>query len=182
MSKSKGIIGTPVNYVGPKAAFIGNREGYGSLDLPKGYVGGSDTTASQFEGDQRGNRQVEEANGMAPGTLGTRARTVLGNPDEASRTRLADRYGKNLSGGGPIDMNDSKANGDGVLFDGVKRSHDYTATPSDVLDSPVRKGAQMPQNDASIKLNEIRNGQGDTWGADDAIEDSLVKADGVLGR
>jgi hypothetical protein len=183
MSKTKGIVlgQGHVNRVSPSGAIIGNREGYGAKILPKGYEGGSDTVSSQFEGDQMGNRQVEAANGWAQGTLGTRAQTVRGNPDETSITRADYRYGVSPIAGG-VDLNNPRANGNGVVFDGVKRSDDYTATPQKSLDSPVMAGAQMPQNDASIKLNEIRNGKGSYWGADEAIEDSVVKVGGVLSK
>jgi hypothetical protein len=175
MSKGTVIRGTPVHTI---------RSGGSGINpgKPAGFNTGAETVPDRFEGAQRGNRQVEADNGWPANSLGSTYNSDAGNPGDASRTRLADRYGKNKSGGGPIDMNDPKANGNGIMFDGVKQSLDYLPTTSDVMDSPVPKGAQMPQDDASIKLNEIRNGQGDYWKADDVIEDSLVKADGVMAR
>lgn len=175
MSKSKVVYGTPVNSIRSGASGI-------NPGKPAGFNTGAQTVPDIFEGDQRGNRQVEKENGWPANSLGSTYNSDPGNPGDASRTRLADRYGKNRSGAGPIDMNDPKANGNGVIFDGVSRARDYTATPSDVMDSPVPKGAQQPQDDASIKLNELRNGEGSYWGADDAIEDSLLKGGGTLSR
>jgi hypothetical protein len=175
MSKGRVVHGTPVNTIRSGGAGI-------NPGKPAGFKTGAQTVPDRFEGAQRGNRQVEADNGWPANSLGSTYNSDAGNPGDASRTRLADRYGKNVSGAGPIDMNDPKANGNGVMFDGVKQSHDYTATPADVMDSPVPKGAQKPQDDASIELNEIRNGVGKDYGANDVIEDSLLKADGVMAR
>jgi hypothetical protein len=173
--KGKVVYGTPVNTIRSGGAGI-------NPGKPAGFKTGAETVPDRFEGDQRGNRQVEAENGWPANTLGSTYNSDAGNPGDASRTRLADRYGKNASGAGPIDMNDPKANGNGVIFDGVKQSQDYLPATSNVMDSPVPKGAQQPLHDDSLKVNEIKSGQGDYWGADDAIEDSLVKADGVMSR
>jgi len=176
MSKGRVVHGTPVNTI-RNAGAAGINPG-----KPAGFNTGAETVPDRFEGDQRGNRQVEQQNGWPSNTLGSTYNSDAGNPGNASRTRLADRYGKNLSGAGPVDMNDPRANGNGVIFDGVKPESDYIATPANLVDSPVPKGAQRPIPDATIKINDIRSGEGEYWGADDAIEDSVLKADGVLAR
>jgi hypothetical protein len=175
MSKGRVVHGTPINSIKSGGAGI-------SAGKPAGFQTGAETVPDRFEGAQRGNRQVEADNGWPANSLGSTYNSDAGNPGDASRTRLAAPYGVNKSGGGPIDMNDPKANGNGVVFDGVKQSRDYIATPSNVMDSPVPQGSQKPQDDASIKLNEIRNGVGKDYGADDVIEDQLLKGGGVLSR
>ena len=144
---------------------------------PAGFQTGAETVPDRFEGDQTGNRQVEKANGWPANSLGSTYNSERGNPGDARRARPTEV----ISESGQR-HNDPRSNGDGVLFDGVRRERDYIATPSNVLDSPVPKGAQQPEDDASIKLNEIRNGVGKDYGANDAIEDSLVKAGGTMSR
>jgi hypothetical protein len=144
---------------------------------PHGFQTGAETVPDRFEGDQTGNRQVEKANGWPANKLGSTYNSDAGNPGDARRERPTEV----ISESGQR-HNDPRSNGNGVMFDGVKQSRDYMPTAADVLDSPVPKGAQQPEDDASIKLNEIRNGVGKDYGADDVIEDSLVKADGVMAR
>lgn len=170
MSKSKVVYGTPVNTIRSGGAGI-------NPGKPAGFNTGAETVPDRFEGDQRGNRQVEAENGWPANSLGSTYNSDRGNPGDA----LTKRPTEVISEGGQR-HNDFRSNGNGVMFDGVKQSSDYFGKEADVLDSPVPKGAQMPEHDASIKLNEIRNGQGSYWGADDVIEDSLVKADGVMSR
>ena len=51
--KSRQVVrGTPINFVGPAGAFIGNREGFNKKMIPDGFRGGATTVANQFEGDQ----------------------------------------------------------------------------------------------------------------------------------
>jgi len=135
--------------------------------------GMSGTVNRQFEGDQRSNREEGHS-------TGTPYQSMDGNGPETRRVVSSGKYGMVIGESG--DNQNPKDNGNGVLFDGVKRERDYIATPSNVMDSPVPEGAQKPQDDASIKLNELRNGEGSYWGADDVIEDSLLKADGVMSR
>jgi len=112
---------------------------------------------------------------------GTPYHSMDGNGPETRRVRSSDRYGMvETPAAGNQALNTS--NGNGVLFDDVKREDDYFGKEVGVMDSPVPEGSQQPQHDASIKLNELRNGKGKYWGANDVIEDSLLKADGVMSR
>jgi hypothetical protein len=164
--KQSTVRGTPINSI--KAT---NSQGMNHGAKPKGYHG---TVNKQFEGDQKGNDQE----GISTGTP---YQSLDGNGPESKRVRSSDKFGK-VTTASEGDQAEPDSNGNGVLFDGVKRERDYIATPSNVMDSPVPEGAQKPQDDASIKLNELRNGQGKYWGADDVIEDSLLKAEGVMSR
>jgi hypothetical protein len=136
----------------------------------------------QFEGSQEGNRQVAREMSGNP-NLGSTYNSDAGNPGDASRTRLADRYGVNKSGGGPIDMNDSAANGNGVVFDGVSPAHGMRAgNQPQTLDSPVPVGAQRPAQDAPRTLDNLRSGVGKDWSRDDGPKDSLLRNEGVMDR
>src|ERR1700687_603226 len=98
------VRGTPINHVGPSAALVGGKEGYGASGSPPGYDG--QTTKDQYRGTGFDTTQ-------GPGTP---YNTQQGNPDEAMRTASSGRYGVSPGAGG-VDMNDPKANGDGVVFD-----------------------------------------------------------------
>jgi len=137
-------------------------------------AGMSGTVNRQFEGDQKINREE----GISTGTP---YHSEDGNGPESKRVRSSDRYGiVETPSEGNQALNTS--NGNGILFDRVKREDDYFGKEDEMMDSPVPQGAQQPQHDSSLKLNELRNGKGKYWGADDAIEDSLLKADGVMSR
>lgn len=163
--KQSTVRGTPIHSI--KAP---NTQGM-RAGKPEGFSG---TVNRQFEGDQKSNREEGHS-------TGTPYHSEDGNPPGASRMRSSDKFGRvDTPAAGDQAFNTS--NGNGVLFDDVKREDDYIGKESDVKDSPVPEGAQQPQHDASIKLNELRNGKGSYWGADDVIEDSLLKADGVISR
>jgi hypothetical protein len=163
--KSSSVRGTPINSI--KAS---NTQGMAHGAKPGGMSG---TVNRQFEGDQRSNREEGHS-------TGTPYQSMDGNGPETRITRSSGKYGMVIGESG--DNQNPRDNGNGVVFNGVKRENDYLATPSNVTDSPVPEGSQKPQDNASLKLNELRNGQGKYWGADDAIEDSLLKADGVMSR
>jgi hypothetical protein len=164
--KQSTVRGTPIHSV--KA---GNAQGMNHGAKPEGMSG---TVNRQFEGDQKINRQE----GISTGTP---YQSMDGNGPETRRVRSSDKFGKVMTPAAG-DQAEHDSNGNGVLFDRIERSEDYIGKIANVMDSPVPVGAQQPQHDASLKLNELRNGQGKYWGADDAIEDSLLEADGVMSR
>lgn len=163
--KQSTVRGTPINSI--KAP---NNQGM-RAGKPEGMSG---TVNRQFEGDQKINRQE----GISTGTPYV---SQDGNGPETKRVRSSDKFGK-VDSGAAGDQAFNTSNGNGVMFDSVKREDDYFGKEERIMDSPVPEGAQQPQHDASIKLNELRNGEGSYWGADDVIEDSLLKADGVMSR
>jgi len=171
-SGMKSVRGTQVNHVNSRGAFIGNKEGFGSVPprLPKGYSG---TVNQQYEGDQKGNQQV----GIAGGTP---ARSELGNPDEASRVRFQGRYGVSPGGGGN-DYNNPAANGNGVVLDGMSREEGYTPPNAATLDSPVRAGSPVFDTRTIRDENVAHLGQGIGARPSQAADD-LVKIGGVMGK
>jgi hypothetical protein len=164
--KPSSVVGTPFHSI--KAS---NSQGMMHGAKPSGMSG---TVNRQFEGDQRINREE----GISTGTP---YQSQDGNGPETKVTRSHGLYGdvETPSAGNQASPT---SNGNGVILDGIDRARDYTAKPRPAMDSPVPEGSQKPQDNASIKLNEIRNGQGKYWGADDAIEDNIVAAGGVLSR
>jgi hypothetical protein len=149
---------------------------------PAGFKTGAETVPDRFEGDQRGNRQVEADNGWPANKLGSTYNSDPGNPGDASRTRLADRYGKNVSGAGPIDQNDPKANGNGVILDGMNRGKGYEPPTMRTTDSPVRDDAPFFDTSTIREENLAHLGRGEGV-SDDLVEDDLVRIDGgVLSR
>ncbi len=168
MSKSKGIVGTPVNFIGPAGAALGNAEGR-TPGVPAGYSG---TVNRQFEGDQ--SQQLNPRSG-------TPLQDRDSNPDQYMRIASSGRYGVSPGAGG-VDMNNPNSNGNGVAFDKINRAKDYTPYNAPAMDSPVRDGKQMPLPDASIKTNAIRNGVGESFAANEATPDQLVKVGGVMSR
>jgi hypothetical protein len=163
--KPSSVIGTPFHSI--KAS---NSQGMMHGAKPSGMSG---TVNRQFEGDQKINREE----GISTGTP---YQSRDGNGPETIITRSHGLYGMVIGESG--DNQNPKDNGNGVILDGIDRARDYTAKPRPNLDSPVPEGSQKPQSNASIKLNEIRNGEGKYWGADDVIEDHLLKANGVMSR
>jgi hypothetical protein len=164
--KQSTVRGTPINSI--KAS---NSQGMNHGAKPGGMSG---TVNRQFEGDQKSNREEGHS-------TGTPYQSMDGNGPETSRMRSRDKFGR-VTTASEGDQAEPTSNGNGVLFDRVEQSSDYMGKDADVMDSPVPEGAQQPQHDASIKLNELRNGKGKYWGADDVIEDSLLKADGIMSR
>jgi hypothetical protein len=167
---TKSVRGTPVNHVGPKGALIGNKEGYGAKAGPKGMSG---TVNKQYEGDQKGNREV----GISTGTP---YQSQYGNPDETSVTREDHRYGVSLGAGGQ-DYNDPKANGDGTMFADMSRAEGYTPPNARTADSPVRKGSPVfdTHDIRAENLSHIGEGIG---AAPSQAADDLVKIGGVMGK
>jgi hypothetical protein len=149
MSKSKGIHGTPYNFVGPAGALVGNREGF-TPGIPKGYQGGAGTVLDQFEGDQSAQPNPRS---------GTPYQDRDGNPDESMRTAFAGRYGVSPGAGG-VDMNDPKANGNGVLFDGMSRANALDAGGPATTDSPVSRDAPTFSGRDMVVENQAHLGTG----------------------
>ena len=172
--KSRSVWGTPENHI---------RSGSGNSinpGKPAGYDGGSGTVRNQFEGDQRGNKQVREQGNLPP--LGTEYQSDRGNPSGASTTRADHRYGVVLGENGQ-DLNNPSSNGNGVLFDGVTRDTGYRANPQPPnLDSPVPGGSQKPARDGPITLADLRSGVGEYWGRGDGPKDSLLENGGVMSK
>ena len=169
MSRSKGVHGTPVNFVGPAGAFVGSREGF-----TPGVASGLDgtTTLRQYKGDQ--SQQLNPRSG-------TPLQDRAGNPDEFMRTASSGRYGVSPGAGG-VEMNSAVANGNGVLFDGVSEIRDYLPRPTAALDSPVPDGKQMPNTNSSDTLNALRNGSGKDYSGSKEIPDQIVSVGGVMSR
>ena len=163
--KSSSVRGTPIRSISAD-----NGQGFNSRPKPGGLSG---TVNRQFEGDQKINRQE----GISTGTPYQSGSVNDDLPPKTTRSK----YGM-VDTPAAGDQAQHTSNGNGVLFNGVEQSNDYLPNLKDVMDSPVPEGAQMPQDDASLKLNEIRNGKGSYWGSDDAIQDSIVKAGGVISR
>lgn len=179
--KSRVIQGTPVNHVGPAGAIIGNKEGFGAKGTPANYPGGAGTVKNQFEGDQRGNRQVEEINGWPAGTLGTPARSQRGNVDEFSRTRADGPYGVSPVQGNQ-DLNSSDANGNGVVFDGMARESGYQPQAMAAMDSPVKPDAPK-FNPRTIRQENLAHlGQGIGAEPAQAGDDLKAISGGVMSR
>lgn len=167
MSKSKGTFGTPVNHIGPTGAAVGSSQGR-TPGVPAGMSG--TTTKDQFRGSAIDTRP-------APGS-GTPYQDRDGNPDETSRTVSQGRYGVSPGAGG-VDMNDPKANGTGVVFDGAKSSNGYMPNPGPALDSPVSKAAPYFEGRSVEQENRAHLGQGNQ----DAARDDLRQIPGgVMGR
>jgi hypothetical protein len=172
--KSTTVKGTPVNHVSSRGALIGAREGYASVPpaTPKGMSG---TVNKQFEGDQKGNRQVEQETGVK---YGTSYNSNLGNPDEAVRVRADHRYGVIPVNGGQ-DMNASSSNGNGVILDHMSRDKGYQPKDAHTMDSPVHDDAPFFDT-RTIKQENAAHMGGNT--APGLIEDDLVRAGGVMSR
>src|SRR5277367_4608821 len=162
--KPSSVIGTPFHSI--KAS---NNQGMNHGAKPSGMSG---TVNRQFEGDQKINREE----GISTGTP---YQSMDGNGPETSRMRSHGKFG-DVETPAAGNQAEHTSNGNGVIFDGIERARDYMARPRPAMDSPVPEGSQKPQSNASIKLNEIRNGEGEYWGANDVIEDHLLAANGVM--
>lgn len=165
--KSTTRIGTPVNFVGPKSAYIGSAEGR-TPGVAPGYSG--KTVADQYNGSGIDTRPGYPA--------GTPYQDKEGNPDEARRVASQHRYGVSPGGGG-VDYNDPAANGSGVVFDGCTTANgNMPKSPGSYPDSPVSKDAPWFEGRNIAEENRAHLGQGNT----EAAEPSLVKIGGVMGR
>ena len=130
--KSSSVRGTPYTHVTNTRS-----EGMMHGAKPKGMSG---TVNKQFEGDQKGNRQV----GIAQGTP---YQSMDGNSDEFVRVRSRDKYGKVIDDAAGDQANHLN-NGNGVILDGIAREMGYTPMAAATMDSPVMMGA--PRFDARI--------------------------------
>lgn len=174
MSKGRVVYGTPVNTI--KSGGAGINPG-----KPAGFKTGAETVPDRFEGDQRGTRQVERANGWPANSLGSTYNSDAGNPGDALRTRADHRYGVIDVNGGQ-DMNSPASNGNGVILDGMNRGKGYQPPTMRTTDSPVRDDA--PFFDTSTireeNLEHLGRGKGVS---PDQVDDDLVGIDGgVLSR
>ena len=164
--KSSTVMGTPIRHIGASG-------GEGQMAGKPGGMSG--TVNRQFEGDQKGNREL----GIASGTP---YNSVNGNPPGAKRVRSSSKYGPvmdSLAGNQADHLN----NGTGVLFDGPS---DATGMrPSNqppTMDSPVPMGAQAPvPNAPRIKAN-LCSGIGDYWTGNTGPKDAIIENNGVMSR
>lgn len=163
MSKTKGTFGTPVNHVGPKGAFIGNAQGR-TPGLPPGTSG--KTVLDQYGGSGIDTRPAPNS--------GTPYQDRDGNADESRRVAFQGRYGVSPGAGG-VDMNDPKANGSGVVFDGATRQNGYAARPAPGMDTPVSRDAPMFDGRTVEQENAAHLGTGNESG-----RDGLVSGGGVM--
>ncbi len=163
--KSSSVRGTPVRHIGNTA-----HEGMSGAK-PSGMSG---TVNRQFEGDQSGNRQT----GLKTGTP---FNSRNGNSDEFSRTRSSDRKGGMVIDDAAGNQNDPKANGNGVLFDGVSRATDYLARDAGAMDSPVPLGAPILRHGAIRTENIEHLGQG-IGASPSQAGDEILSIGGVMSR
>lgn len=171
--KSSTTRGTPINHYGPGGGGANRNEGYNPVEKPKGFSG---TVNKQFEGDQKGNRQE----GIASGTP---YESKHGNPDEFHRVRSHGPKGGVVLSENGMNMNDPRANGNGVIFDGVSQATGYRpGVQPQTMDSPVPEGGQRPIQNAPKVLNDLRSGEGDYFGPGDGPKDSLLEQGGVMSR
>ena len=169
MSKSKGIVGTPINHIGPSGASVGNKEGF-TPGVPAGYSG--KTVADQYRGDGVG---IDTR--PLPGS-GTPYQDRDGNVDEFSRTAEGTgRYGIVLGENGQ-DMNNPASNGSGTIFDGATRANGFIPKPDKpTLDSPVPRTAPMFEPGFIPAEDRAHLGSGNESGVE-----SLVGGGGVMSK
>jgi hypothetical protein len=146
-----------------------------SSSKPKGYSG---TVNKQFEGDQKGNRQVEE--GMEGGKLGTDYHSEKGNSANFRRVVSHGLYGdsRGLSG---LDQQKSSSNGNGVILDGMSRADGYTPKSERTTDSPVPEGAPEFRTSFIREENIARQGQG-IGASPSQASDDILEIGGVMSR
>jgi hypothetical protein len=163
--KSTTVRGTPVNYVGPKGAFVGNAEGR-TPGVPANLDG---TSLKGYGAEQSGYRLDPRS--------GTPYQDSDGNPDEARRVAFQGRSGVSPGAGG-VDMNDPAANGRGVILD---RADDpakgYQPPAAPMLDSPVP--SSHPNFDARFIPREDAAHLGS---GNESATEGLVKGGGVMSR
>jgi len=167
--KSTTVRGTPVRHISNTA-----REGFNNGAKP---VGMSGTVNKQFEGDQKGNRQE----GIARGTP---YESRNGNSDEFSRTVSRDKYGRVIDPAAG-DQADPRANGNGVVLDGMSREEGYTPKREQTEDSPVPQGSPTFDTRTIRDENVAHLGQGigarPSQAADDILEIGGVMSRGMVG-
>jgi hypothetical protein len=162
MSKSKGVIGTPVNHVGPSGALIGNREGF----TPGTPQGTKSTVLPQYRG---GGINTQ------PNEVGTPLQDVDGNPDEFSRTAEGTgRYGKVISENGQ-DHADPASNGRGVMLDVGPLAGGSVPPVASTLDGPA--GGPKFEPGSIISEDRAHLGRGN-----DSAVDGLVEGGGVMSK
>lgn len=160
--KPSTVRGTPMRSISAN-----NGQGFTSGGKPPGFQG---TVNPQYAGES-----------ATPGG-GTPYNSASVNDDRPASSTTGKQMGSVIDTQTGTNMNEPESNGNGVVFDGVSRERDYMPSVASAMDSPVPSGAQRPTPNGSIKLNEIRNGEGAAYGANDSIPDSLIAGGGVMDR
>ena len=163
--KSSSVRGTPYTRVSNTRT-----EGMMHGAKPKGMSG---TVNKQFEGDQKGNRQV----GVAQGTP---YQSQDGNSDEFMRTRSNGKYGVVMDPAAG-NLADPAANGNGTILDGMSREMGYTPMPAATMDSPVMTGAPHFDTRMIRAENLAHMGQG-IGAAPSQSGDDILAIGGVISR
>ncbi len=168
--KSKGTIGTPVNYIGPRGSMAGQKEGYGAGN-PADYSGKSVNPNFAEPGIKTG-----------PQGAGTPANYQRGNPDEARAVRLQHPYGLVISENGQ-DHNSARSNGDGVILDHMAKDYE-NPLPAPQIDSPVPREAPVFDTSQISTENRAHLGVGSGKAAPTPAmaRDDLLKIGGVMSR
>lgn len=166
------VVGTPYRKI-ENTAHQGIKPG-----TPKGFSGGSETSPDQYEGSQRGNRQVRSEMSGGRREIGTEYHSDAGNGPEFRREVSHGEHGGHVISEHGQNMNDPSSNGNGVILDHMSREAGYTPKGDRTMDSPVPERA--PDFDTRTIAEENRAHAGRR--NERTAVDTLASIGGVMSR
>jgi len=142
---------------------------------PQGFAARAGTVPDQFEGSDRGPRQVEAETGQK---YATPYHSDRGNPGDAIKLRADGTLCESVGGDG-ASLSTPDGSGGATMFDGMDRVKGYQPRDSRTTDSPVPERAPWFDTRTIAEENRAHLG-GDEFGR--IAGDDIVKIDGVMSR